>query len=88
VQNPNSTAAEVRVTLLGPEGPAAQTTFTMQPNSRFTVHVNQMVNNLDVSTVVESVGAGGEGILAERAMYMWTTDHKQGAHDSIGIPSL
>ena len=88
VQNPNSTAAEVRVTLLGPDGPAAQTTFTMQPNSRFTVHVNQMVNNLDVSTVVESIGAGGEGIMAERAMYMWTTDHKEGAHDSIGIPSL
>lgn len=88
IQNPGSTPAEVRVTLLGPEGPAAQTTFTMQPNSRFTVHVNELVDNLDISTVVESIGAGPVGILAERAMYMWTSDHKEGAHDSIGIPSL
>jgi hypothetical protein len=88
IQNPNSTPAEVRVTLLGPEGPVRQDTFTMQPESRFSVHVNEMVNNLDISTVVESVGAGPVGVLAERALYMWTTDHKEGSHDSIGIPAL
>ena len=60
----------------------------MGPESRFSVHVNQMVDNLDVSTVVESVGANPLGILAERAMYMWTADFKQGAHDSIGIPNF
>ncbi|MDY6794929.1 MAG: hypothetical protein SWK76_06575 [Actinomycetota bacterium] len=88
VQNPNEQTAEIQVTLLGPDGPAAQIVFTMQPESRFTVHVNDMVNNLDVSTVVESIGSSPVGVLAERAMYMWTTDNKQGAHDSIGIPSF
>jgi len=86
IQNPNPAQAEVKVTLLGPSGPAKQITFTMLPSSRQTVHVNELVNNLDVSTVVESTGAAPVGILAERAMYMWTSDHKQGAHDSIGIP--
>jgi len=88
VQNPNSTPANVLVTLLGPDGPARQFGFTMQPNSRFSLHVNEMVDNLDVSTVVESIGASPVGILAERAMYMWTQDNKQGSHDSIGIPSF
>ncbi|MBN2026744.1 MAG: hypothetical protein JW854_08315 [Actinobacteria bacterium] len=88
VLNPNSTPANVLVTLLGPDGPARQLGLTMQPNSRLSVHVNEMVDNLDVSTVVESIGASPVGILAERAMYMWTPDNKQGSHDSIGIPSF
>jgi hypothetical protein len=88
VQNPNDASVEVKVTLLGPGGVAAQVSFGMQPHSRLSVHANEMVNNLDISTVVESIGAGAPGILAERAMYMWTSDNKQGAHDSIGIPSF
>lgn len=88
VQNPNDAPAEVRVTLLGPDGPAAQTGFIMPANSRRTVHVNEMVDNLDVSTVVECIGASPVCILAERAMYMWTADFKQGAHCSIGVPAL
>ena len=88
VQNPNDTAAEVRVIFLGPEGEANRIVFTMRPNSRFSVHVNEFVNGLDVSTVVESVGIDPVGILAERAMYMWTADYKQGAHCSIGIPTF
>lgn len=88
VQNPNDAPAEVRVTLLGPDGPAAQTGFIMPANSRRTVHVNEMVDNLDVSTVVECIGASPVCILAERAIYMWTADFKQGAHCSIGVPAL
>lgn len=88
IQNPNDAAAEVRVTLLGPAGPARQITVDMGPNSRHTVHVNELVDNLDVSTLVESVGDAPVGILAERAMYMRTYDNKQGAHDSIGIPAF
>ncbi len=88
IQNPNDAPAEVRVTLLSQVGPVAQKTMTMLPNSRQTVHVNEMVNGVDVSTVVESIGANPVGILAERAMYMWTADHKQGSHCSIGIPAF
>ncbi|MDI6831804.1 MAG: hypothetical protein QME88_10795 [Actinomycetota bacterium] len=88
VQNPNDEAAEVRVVFLGPQGEANRIIFTMQPNSRFSVHVNEFVHDLDVSTVVESVGVNPVGVLAERAMYMWTADYKQGAHCSIGIPTF
>jgi hypothetical protein len=88
VQNPNGIPAEVRVTLLGPAGTVDQVSFTMLPDSRSTVHVNDMVTDLDVSTVVESIGANPVPVLAERAMYMFTWDFKQGAHDSIGIPNL
>ncbi len=88
VQNPNDSTAEVRVTFLGPGGPAGQISFVMQPKSRFTVHVNEFVSGMDVSTVVESIGVNPMGILAERAMYMWTYDNKQGAHGSLGTPSF
>jgi hypothetical protein len=88
VQNPNDVAAEVRVSLLGPDGTAAQTAFLMPAESRQTVHVNDLVDNLDVSAVVECVGASPVGILAERAMYMWTPDFKQGSHCSIGVPAF
>ncbi len=88
VQNPNDTPAEVRVVFLGPSGEAGRISFNMQPNSRFSVHVNEFVSDLDVSTVVESIGINPVGILAERAMYMWTRDNKQGSHCSIGITSF
>lgn len=88
IQNPNHAEVKVRVTLLGPGGPVKQMDVAMKPDSRFTVHVNELVNDLDVSTVVESVGSEPAGILAERAMYMWTFDNKQGAHDSLGIPAF
>jgi hypothetical protein len=88
VMNPNSEPVEVRVTILAPTGAANQTSFVMQPMSRQSVHVNDLADNLDVSTVVETVGEGAPGVLAERAMYMWTWDFKQGAHCSIGIPSF
>jgi hypothetical protein len=88
IQNPNDVKAEVRVTLLSQVGPVAQKTLSMLPNSRQTVHVNEMVDGVDVSAVVESIGGNPVGILAERAMYMWTADHKQGSHCSIGIPAF
>jgi|GEM_PF-1699662 len=86
VQNPNEFSVRVRVTLLGPSGPVNTRTFDMNPQSRLSVHANDMVNNLDISTKVEAEGINPGGILAERAMYMWTVDYKQGAHCSIGLP--
>lgn len=88
VQNPNPASADVRLTLLGPAGVAGQRTVSMQPNSRLSIHINEMVNNLDVSAVVESLGSDPPGIIVERSMYMWTADNKQGATGSIGIPSF
>ncbi len=86
VQNPNAFSVSVRVTLLGPTGVVATRQFDMGPNSRLSVHANDMVSNMDISTKVEAQGINPGGILAERAMYMWTVDKKQGAHCSIGLP--
>lgn len=88
VQNPNPEAIQVRVTLLGPSGIAAQKTLSMQGNSRLSVHVNEMISGTDVAAIVEALGDPAPGVLAERAMYMWTSDFKQGATDSIGIPTF
>jgi hypothetical protein len=87
IQNPNNAELEVRVTLLSQTGPVAQRSLTMLPESRQTVHVNELVDDVDVSAVVECINTN-LGVLAERAMYMWTTDNKQGSHDSIGIPAF
>ncbi len=85
-RTPTTRRWRIRVTVLGPDGEAATRDLNMAPYSRQSVHVNEMVNNLDISTKVESIGINPLGVLAERAMYMWTVDNKQGAHDSIGLP--
>jgi hypothetical protein len=86
VMNPNNQPVKVMVTVLGPAGEAGNRVFDMAPLSRQSVHINEIVSDLDVSTKVESIGTAPLGVVAERAMYMWTADNKQGAHDSIGLP--
>ncbi|MFH1150010.1 MAG: IPT/TIG domain-containing protein [Actinomycetota bacterium] len=81
VQNPQETSTDVSVTYLTATGEVAGPSFTMLPNSRKTVRVNdQLQPNTDVSTTV----TGSSPIIAERAMY-WTTPSGEACHDSIGI---
>ena len=86
VQNPNDASVTVRLTVLGPDGVAGSRDFDMAPLSRQSVHINDIVSDMDVSTKVQSIGSDPLGVIAERAMYIWTADLKQGAHDSIGLP--
>jgi hypothetical protein len=63
-------AAQVRVTFLRPNGTTVVKTYTVNPTSRFNVHVNGMVPEL----VNENFGAlvevtAGPGISVERALY-------------------
>jgi Ca2+-binding RTX toxin-like protein len=68
--NANNTAAQVRITYLRTDGTTVVKTYTVEPTSRFNVHVNSRVPEL----VNESFGAlievtSGPGIFVERALY-------------------
>jgi virginiamycin B lyase len=85
VQNPQNSPTDVAITYQTGGGPVAGPNFTMPPNSRRTILVNdQLPPNTDVSTHV----AGNQAIIAERAMY-WNggPDSAQVCHDSIGLPT-
>jgi hypothetical protein len=80
VQNPNSTPTDVEITYMTSGTPIYKTPFTMAPNTRRTIRVNDDVPNTDVSTRVH----GSQPIIAERALY-WDGGLGEAMHDSIGI---
>ncbi len=82
IQNPNSEATDVTVTYMTPGGPKPQAPFTMSPNSRKTIRVNDVLPNIDFSTKVH----GTKPIIAERAMY-WDNGTGEACHDSVGMAS-
>ena len=83
VQNPNSTPDTVILTYMTPSGPKTPVpSYTMQPNSRMTVRVNDVLPNTDFSTHVH----GSLPVIAERSMYWGTgTALGEACHDSIGM---
>jgi hypothetical protein len=84
VQNPKSSPVDVTLTYMTPSGPVTQPTFTMPPDSRRTINVNEVaeVSSTDLSTHVH----GSSPIVAERAMYWGAgTALGEAGHDSIGI---
>ena len=87
VQNPQDTPTQVTIIYMTPTGDRPQTPFTMPPNSRRTIRVNDnpdpVVNNNDVSTLVH----GNQKIIAERAMYWGVGEANEACHDSIGMPA-
>ncbi|MBU4176146.1 MAG: DUF5719 family protein [Actinomycetia bacterium] len=84
VQNPSDEPADVTVTYLTPEGPQEQPAFQMDPNSRKTICVSDVLPGTDLSTHVH----GSVPIIAERAMY-WGADTPLGeaCHASVGMDS-
>jgi hypothetical protein len=82
VQNPGDRATNVDITFMTSKGPVAMPTFSMQPDSRRTIKVNDILPGADFSTKVH----GSSPIIAERAMY-WTTATGEACHDSIGMDS-
>jgi len=83
VQNPNAAATDVTISCMTGTGQVAGPSFTMQPNSRRTIKVNDALPpNTDVSTRVH----GSAPIIAERAMY-WNNGSGEACHDSIGMAS-
>ncbi len=82
VQNPNDTPADVTVTYMTGGGAVPQAPFRMEPNSRKTIRVNDVLPDEDLSTQVH----GSQPIIAERAMY-WDNGTGEACHDSIGMSS-
>ncbi|MBU4274191.1 MAG: hypothetical protein KJ907_11510 [Actinobacteria bacterium] len=82
VQNPNETGANVTLTCLTNTGPRALDPFTVPPQSRETVWMNDLIADTDFSTKVTA----DVPIIAERAMY-WGAGSALGeaCHDSIGL---
>jgi Ca2+-binding RTX toxin-like protein len=69
--NPSTTtAADVRVTFLRTDGTTAVKTYTVNPTTRFNVHVNSMVPELSDETFGALIEVTNDvGIFVERAMY-------------------
>jgi hypothetical protein len=83
VQNPAGSTNDVTLTYQTASGEVAGPAFTMQPNSRKTVRVNdQLPPNTSVSTHVH----GSKPVIAERAMY-WDNGTGEAFHASIGLAS-
>ncbi|AMY12425.1 hypothetical protein LuPra_05700 [Luteitalea pratensis] len=93
IQNPNTQAAQVRVTYLLPSGAPLVKDYTVGPQSRFNIWVNNegrtdptlgRLVNAELSAVLESIN--GVPIIAERAMYLDQPGRALGAgHESAGV---
>ena len=90
IQNPNPTAASVTVTYLLPAGSPVQKTYSVSPQSRVNIWVNNeaatfpVLAATDVSARLES----DQPIIVERAMYLDSGGLTFGAgHDSAGVTS-
>jgi len=82
IQNPDPAPNQVTVTYMTNSGPKPQAAFTMEPNSRKTIRVNDVpgMAKSDFSTQVSGTG----NVIAERAMY-WDNGTGEATHDSIGM---
>ena len=86
VQNPGGVAANLNVTYYVQGGAPITRTHTVQPQSRFTIHVNQDAgNNLQLSAYV----LASQPVICERPMYFFYQGHHSynwpGGHDSQGF---
>ncbi len=81
LQNPNSTMASGTIRFMTGAGQVIDLPFSVNPNSRSTVWVNQAVGpEQDVSMQVTS----NIGIIAERPMYFAYKGYITGGHDVMG----
>jgi hypothetical protein len=83
VMNPNDVEVGVRVTYQTPEGAVPGPELQLAGGTRGSVHVNDQLPDRDVSAVVECTTAG-KGVVAERSMYVRTSDGKVDCHNSLG----
>lgn len=85
IANPNTEAADVRATYLLPTGQTVVKTYSIAPQSRYSIWVDgedPLLGDTAVSAVVEATN--GVGIIAERAMW-WPGDSNTW-HEGHGSP--
>lgn len=78
IQNPNPRPANVTARFMMPGGRTEDHYYSVAPNSRFTISVNQLLPDAEVSTFVSADVPIG----VERAMYF---NGRKAGHDSIGV---
>ncbi len=82
IQNPGDTAAQCTVTYMFPGGGTMEETCTVSPRSRYTIYVNDRVQNSEVSIKVGS----DQPVVAERAMYFdFLGSGRKGGHACMGV---
>jgi type 1 glutamine amidotransferase len=90
IQNPSSTSpAEVMASFLPSQGTAIDRPFSIPPNGRRTIHVDDLdgLEEADVAAAFTSTNA--VPVIVERAMYLSRPDQAfAGGHDSAGVTSL
>ena len=83
LMNPNGIPAQVKVTFMKPNGENIERTVTVPATGRYTINVNQIVPNSEVSMKAES--QNGTSIIAERSVYISTGEHHwKCGHNSVG----
>lgn len=85
LQNPNPAPANVAVTLLGEDGTPALRSYTVGPQARRSIFLNDELPNARFGLVI----AADRPIIAERAMYFGQTPagRRAGAHVTSGAPA-
>lgn len=81
IQNPGDQAATAKCTFMLPVGDSFERSFDIAPHSRFTLPVQDVIMNSEVSVKVESAA----GLVAERAMYFHYGGRITGGHASSGV---
>ncbi len=66
VQNPGEADASVAATFMASDGSTEKREYAVGPHTRFTIHVNQVMDGRDVSTMVES----DSPVVVERSQYL------------------
>jgi hypothetical protein len=80
IQNPGNSTANTVVTFMMPGGDTSRHTYEVAPRSRFTITVDDILPDAEVSTHVSS----DVSIAVERAMYF---NDRRAGHASIGVSS-
>jgi len=78
IQNPSTQQANVKVTFMLRSGATRDYKYVIPAASRFTITVNNLLPDAEVSTVVQS----DRPVAVERAMYF---NNRKAGHDSIGV---
>ena len=84
VGNPNTTESDLKVTYLLPSGAPFEKTYSVGPQQRLTIYVQDedaRLANTPVSVIVESTN--NQPVVVERAMW-WPKDQWYEAHVSAG----
>ncbi len=82
IQNPGDAEALCTVTYMFPGGDTFEETCTVGPRSRYTICVNDRIQNSEVSVKVSS----SQPVVAERAMYFdFLGSGRKGGHACMGV---